>query len=77
VGGVGLLAGYIGPLVLNPESNIGPVIGIVFTGPVGMCIGLLLGAFTRSLELSLRAQWYWLLATCAIVLFATLRLAMP
>jgi hypothetical protein len=37
----GFLAGFLGPMVLSPESNIGPIIGILFSGPAGVVIGII------------------------------------
>ncbi len=37
----GFLAGFIGPMVLSPDSNIGPLIGILFSGPVGAVLGVI------------------------------------
>lgn len=45
-GAVGLLAGYLGPIVLNPGANQGPLLGIFITGP----LGVLLGAFACVLQ---------------------------
>ena len=39
VGGIALLAGYVGPLVLSPGSNQGPLLGIFVLGPLGYVIG--------------------------------------
>ena len=36
----GFLAGFVGPMVLNPESNIGPLVGVLFSGPAGVVIGV-------------------------------------
>ncbi len=36
----GFLAGFLGPMVLSPDSNIGPIIGILFSGPAGALLGL-------------------------------------
>ncbi len=36
----GFLAGFIGPMVLNPDANIGPLVGVLFSGPAGVVIGL-------------------------------------
>lgn len=48
VGLVAFLAGFAGPLILTPDNNLGPLIGIFLTGPlgfvggavIGLCIGL-------------------------------------
>jgi hypothetical protein len=39
LGGAGFVLGFVGPLVLNPESNCGPLLGIFFTGPLGFVVG--------------------------------------
>ena len=44
VGGVGFAAGFIGPLVIWPGASLGPLLGILFAGPVGFVLGAL-GAF--------------------------------
>ena len=46
VGGVGVLAGFVGPLVWRPDSSLGPLLGIFVTGPFGFLAGAILGAFT-------------------------------
>lgn len=43
VGGIGFVAGFFGPMVLMPQSNLGPLIGILFTGPLGVLLGFLGG----------------------------------
>jgi hypothetical protein len=47
VGGVALALGFIGPLVLNPKANLGPLQGILLTGPVGFVLGALIGAVVQ------------------------------
>jgi hypothetical protein len=44
VGGVAFLAGFFGPLVLQPSSNQGPLFGIFVSGPLGFVAGCLGGA---------------------------------
>ena len=39
----GLFAGFVGPMVFDPASNQGPLIGIFFTGPLGAVLGIVLG----------------------------------
>jgi len=43
VGGIGFIGGFVGPILLMPEANQGPLLGIFITGPLGLIIGLLLG----------------------------------
>jgi hypothetical protein len=41
VGGIGLAIGFLGPLVLQPKANLGPLLGILVTGPFGFVVGVL------------------------------------
>ena len=47
VGGVGLGLGFIGPLVLTPKASLGPLLGILLSGPVGFVLGAVIGAVVR------------------------------
>lgn len=42
-GAVGFAAGFFGPLLLTPDANQGPLLGIFITGPLGFALGALLG----------------------------------
>jgi len=44
VGAVGLALGFVGPLLVMPEANLGPLLGILITGPGGFVVGALVGA---------------------------------
>ncbi len=39
IGAIGLVGGYVGPLILMPGANQGPLFGIFITGPVGFVLG--------------------------------------
>ena len=43
VGSIAFLAGFIGPLILTPGANQGPLLGIFFTGPLGFIVGAVVG----------------------------------
>jgi hypothetical protein len=43
LGGIGFCAGFLGPMVLWPESNQGPLLGIFVTGPLGVVVGAVWG----------------------------------
>ena len=43
VGSIGFIGGFLGPIILRPDSPQGPLLGIFFTGPIGFCIGLVGG----------------------------------
>jgi hypothetical protein len=44
LGLIGFTGGFFGPMIFTPESNQGPMLGIFFTGPAGLVLGLLIGA---------------------------------
>ncbi len=39
IGAIGLVGGYVGPLIVTPGANQGPLLGIFFTGPIGFVLG--------------------------------------
>ncbi|MGI9264548.1 MAG: hypothetical protein ACR2QU_06445 [Gammaproteobacteria bacterium] len=43
VGGIGFVGGFFGPLLLAPEANQGPLIGMFVTGPAGFVVGGIIG----------------------------------
>ncbi|HZZ41306.1 MAG TPA: hypothetical protein VFE58_00075 [Tepidisphaeraceae bacterium] len=43
LGSIGFVAGFFGPIILTPDSNQGPLIGIFITGPAGALIGAIAG----------------------------------
>ena len=43
LGGIGFCAGFFGPMVLAPDSNQGPLLGIFITGPLGLLAGAVAG----------------------------------
>jgi hypothetical protein len=45
VGGIGFVAGFFGPMILKPDANQGPMLGIFITGPIGFLLGLIYGVF--------------------------------
>ncbi|HEX7071375.1 MAG TPA: hypothetical protein VF190_11240 [Rhodothermales bacterium] len=46
VGGIGFTLGFFGPLLLAPDANQGPLLGIFITGPLGAVAGAI-GGFVR------------------------------
>ena len=47
VGGVAFALGFIGPLVVNPKASLGPLLGILLTGPAGFVLGAIVAAVVR------------------------------
>jgi len=43
LGAIGFLGGFVGPIIITPEANQGPLLGIFITGPLGFLIGLVVG----------------------------------
>jgi len=43
VGTISFIFGFLGPVILTPSSNQGPLLGIFVTGPLGFFFGLFLG----------------------------------
>jgi hypothetical protein len=43
LGGIAFAVGYVGPLLLYPDSNQGPLFGIFVTGPLGFVAGVAVG----------------------------------
>lgn len=43
LGLIGFVGGFVGPIVLTPEANQGPLLGILITGPLGFVAGLAIG----------------------------------
>lgn len=77
LGGVGFAAGFFGPMVLAPESDLGPVIGILFTGPGGAVAGLALGALLAVLPVAEARQRQALVAASAVLAVGTLYASLP
>jgi len=77
LGAVGLAAGFLGPLILNPESNIGPVIGILISGPLGAIAGAILGAIFRATSVSGRRRGQILTVACVVLGVGTLYFCLP
>lgn len=43
LGGIAFAAGFFLPIVLKPEANQGPLLGIFVTGPLGFVLGTAIG----------------------------------
>jgi len=39
------IPGFFGPMLLAPGANQGPLLGILYTGPIGLILGLAIGAW--------------------------------
>jgi uncharacterized YccA/Bax inhibitor family protein len=45
-----LLLGVFGAIIIYPESNIAPIIGFIYTGPIGFIVGLIAGGLYWKLK---------------------------
>ncbi len=77
VGGVGFGCGFLGPIVLSPEANQGPLLGIFITGPGGTLLGALLGVTLGALRTSRHALRASLGIAAALVAGVTLYFSTP
>jgi len=77
LGITGFLSGFIGPMILAPDANQGPLLGILITGPTGALLGSVLGVMARVAKLSPRSEVRALAMTAAIVAVVTLCFCVP
>jgi hypothetical protein len=77
LGAVGLFVGFLAPLVLAPEANTGPLIGIFITGPSGALAGFVLGVAFHFAPVSNTARRRACGAAAAIACAATLYRCLP
>jgi hypothetical protein len=50
LGGIGFLLGFVGPMILTPDANQGPMLGIFITGPAGAVLGAIGGAIAAAMR---------------------------
>lgn len=72
LGVAGFLAGFVGPMILAPDANMGPAVGIFIAGPGGVALGALLWGFCTLSRIAARTQWRMLYSITAVAVLATL-----
>lgn len=77
LGSIGFLCGFVGPIVLAPESNQGPMLGLFITGPTGVLLGAILGVVAGAARLSAQTQSRVLVTASLVVALVTLYLCVP
>src|SRR5215831_15693634 len=77
LGIVGFLCGFVGPILLAPEANQGPLLGIFITGPGGALAGVVLGSIVRVLNPEPRVASLALRVAAAILAAGTLYVCIP
>jgi len=77
LGATGFVAGFVGPIILNPDANQGPLVGIFITGPGGALAGLVLGVAFRLLPVSNAQRSKALVIACLTLGLGTLFYCLP
>jgi len=77
LGAVGFACGFLGPIVLAPDANQGPLLGLLVTGPGGVVLGFAGGLVARFLPIGGAARRRLLVAACAAMAVAVLYAALP
>ena len=77
LGGLGFVVGYVAPLLLAPEANTGPLIGLLITGPAAALAGLVLGIASRFAPVGDVVRGRLLSAAAVLVCAATLYRSLP
>jgi hypothetical protein len=67
LGSTGFAAGFFGPLILRPDANQGPLLGIFITGPLGAVVGVALGTILSAVRSWRSPQMErWIAASCVL-----------
>jgi hypothetical protein len=67
LGATGFAAGFFGPLILRPDSNQGPLLGIFITGPLGAIVGVALGTILSAVRSWRSPQMaLWIALSCVL-----------
>jgi hypothetical protein len=77
MGAAGGAAGFFGPIILNPEANQGPMLGLFITGPGGALAGAVLGFIFRILPFTDLFRTQALTLFCTLLGVGTLWFALP
>jgi hypothetical protein len=77
LGVVGFVCGFVGPIVLAPDANQGPMLGIFITGPGGALLGAVLGWVVGKLGVSQPAATRFLCVVAMAMAISTLYFSVP
>jgi hypothetical protein len=73
----GFVAGFFGPMIFIPESNLGPIVGILFSGPAGFGLGLVMFLVMKGARLPAPTQWTLLVVFGVAGVLTTLFFVQP
>ncbi len=73
VGGIAFFAGFVGPIIVS-NSNLGPLLGIFVTGPIGLLAGALVGIVLSarqpaSGDLQNEIRWFRAIGLVALLVY--------
>jgi hypothetical protein len=77
LGAIGFIAGYLGPLQLNPDATVRPLLGIFFTGPLWAGIALLGGLLAAIFRVSPKRFLIGLGLAAFVAISSTLFMSLP
>ncbi|MEO7996660.1 MAG: hypothetical protein ABI852_04400 [Gemmatimonadaceae bacterium] len=77
LGGCGLVAGIAGPIKLNPQFQMGPLVGVFITGPLGLILGVAGYFISRWLHVPMATQWRVILAMSVLLVTGTILSSFP
>ncbi|MGH8175889.1 MAG: hypothetical protein ACREV5_06465, partial [Steroidobacter sp.] len=77
LGLAGFVAGFFGPMLLRPDANQGPMVGIFITGPGGAAAGLVLGVLFRFLPVTNARRRQALFTSSIALALGTLYFCLP
>jgi hypothetical protein len=77
LGITGFVCGFVGPMVLAPDSNQGPMLGIFITGPAAAMLGATLGVVVGAMNVSAATAARLLAGAIVLVATITLYFAIP
>lgn len=77
LGAVGFLCGFVGPMILSPDANQGPLLGLLITGPGGALLGAALGLIVGLVRVPQPIARKALLAVSILLAGVTLYWSMP
>jgi hypothetical protein len=77
LGTAGFASGFFGPLLLVPEANQGPLVGILISGPAGAVLGLVLLLVCTIIDVPARQQWSILIGATVVGAIGIVLLVQP
>ncbi|MEP6834958.1 MAG: hypothetical protein ABJB74_16345 [Gemmatimonas sp.] len=77
LGACGLVAGIWGPIRFNPQFQMGPLIGVFMTGPLGAILGVAGYFISRWMHWPMPVQWRVIAVTAVLLVAGTILSSFP